>query len=891
MIRDCKVNHMVNPLGFELTRPVFTWKGEQDQYRLVIAADEDLTDIVYDSGMTGLNPLCTRPELKPEPCTRYYWSVGGETQWFETARGEEPWKGRWITCDRKEARHPVFSKTIVPKKEVASARLYICGLGLYEAFLDGEKIGCEHFAPFCNDYNTWVQYQTNDITRMLGKESVLSVLLGNGWYGGRFGFRSGPGGKPFFGDDWKLIAEVHIRYSDGTREIIGTDESWEVTRSTITFSNIYDGEHVDDTLPDLPAVPAAPARPPEGKLTARKSVPVTVHEEITVKEIIRTPAGEQVLDMGQNLAGLFRIRVRMPRGEKLHLQFGEILQEGNFYRENLRTAKAEYIWISDGEERILEPRFTYYGFRYVKVTGTEVKPEDFTALAVYSEIPAIGRLTTGNQKINQLISNTIWSQKGNFLDVPTDCPQRDERMGWTGDAQVFAPAACYLTDSAAFYHKYLTDMNHEQAVREGAVPNVIPSVGNTDSSAAWGDAATVIPWTLYQFTGDISLLESHYSGMTGWVDYCRKKYDDGSWLTRFHFGDWLALDGTDGPEGTRGGTDEGFVALGYLIRSARIVRDSAVILGKTGDAEKYGALADRLTEELHREYYSPGGRCCVDTQTAHLMTLAFRLHPNREKAAAGLANRLERSKGKLQTGFVGTPILCPALSQAGMHKDAYRLLLNEGYPGWLYAVNLGATTIWERWNSVLPDGTVAQNGMNSLNHYACGSIVEWIWKWAAGIEAAEPGFRKVRLHPIPSWQLRRLDAVYDSASGCYEVHWECVDDRHLKISVTVPYGCEAELTLPLSHEKAKWLCAGAYTYTYETTEPLCRALTTRMPLKTLLAEPEAAAVLGRVIPGLSRLPDSMQTMTLREAAAGFGGGRLGEEIFQKLDDMLAAIKV
>lgn len=889
MIRDCKVNHLTDPLGFDLGKPVFTWKGDREAYRLVVAADEALTRPVYDSGMTGLDPLCTRPDLVLEPRTRYYWSVGGQPAWFETAKLDEPWAGKWITCDRREPRHPVFSKKLPLRGEVASARLYICGLGLYEARLNGRKVGGEYFAPFCNDYCAWLQYQTYDITGLLDGEALLSVTLGNGWYGGRFGFRSRPDSKPFFGDDWKLIAEVRIRYADGSEDVIGTDETWEVTRSSITFSNIYDGEHRDDTLPPLPAVAAGLAEPPAGKLTARVSPPVTAHEVFPVREVIHTPAGEMVADFGQELTGIFRIRVRMPRGERLRLQFGEILQSGNFYRDNLRTAKAEYLWVSDGEEHILEPKFTFYGFRYMKIEGAELPPEDIQAVAVYSRIPAIGTLTTGNEKIDRLIANAAWGQKGNFLDVPTDCPQRDERMGWTGDAQVFAPTACYLTDCAAFYHKYLTDMNFEQAALGGAVPNVVPSFGDRDCSTAWGDAAAIIPWTVYQFTGDVSILEKHYGGMTGWADLCWQRYEAGTWLTQSHFGDWLALDGPDGPDGARGGTDEAFIAMAYLIRSSRIVRDTAKRLGRRDDAEVYEARARRLLTDLRQEYYSPNGRCCVNTQTAHLLTLAFDLHPAREKAAAALVDLLERSKGRLQTGFVGTPLLCPTLSGLGLHERAYKLLMNEEYPGWLYAVGLGATTIWERWNSVLPDGSIAQNGMNSLNHYAYGSIVEWLWKWAAGIEAAEPGFRNVKLHPIPNWQLRKLDACYDSAAGLYEIHWECLDAAHLKLSVTVPCGCEAELTLPYCADAVRRLGPGTYDFSYETTQPLRSFYSTQTSLRELLEEPRAAAILARVLPGIGQLPDSMRAMSLRQAAARFGGGRLGDEMFEKLDSMLEAI--
>lgn len=686
---------------------------------------------------------------------------------------------------------------------------------------------------------------------------------------------------------------MRIRYADGREDVVGTDESWQVTRSGITFSGIYDGERVDETLPPVQSVPATLADAPKGKLTARLSPPLTVHEQLPVREILHTPAGETVLDMGQNMAGIFQMRVHIPKGKTLHLQFGEILQDGNFYRENLRMAKAEYIWISDGAEHILKPHFTFYGYRYVKVEGTDVQPEDFTALAVYSQVPAIGTLKTGNPLINQLISNTTWGQKSNFLDVPTDCPQRDERMGWTGDAQVFAPTACYLTDCGAFFHKYLTDMNLEQALLHGAVPNVVPCVGDLRSSAAWGDAATVIPWTMYQFTGDVSLLKTHYDGMTGWVDYCRKQYDAGTWLTQFHFGDWLALDGSVSSDATRGATDEGFIALAYLIRSARLTAEAAEILGKEEDVKRYHTLVDRLLRNLHKEYYSPSGRCCVDTQTVHLLTLAFDLHPNREKATAALENRLEWSKGKLQTGFVGTPLLCPTLSALGFHDQAYKLLLNEDLPGWLYAVKMGATTIWERWNSVLPDGHISPAGMNSLNHYAYGSIVEWLWRWAAGLEILEPGFKKVKIHPIPNWKLKTLDAVYNSASGTYEVHWQCLDTNHLRIEVVIPYGCTAELILPSAPESAytagRVLSTGSYEFIYETTEPLRTIYSTNMPLKALLAEPEVKAVLNRMIPGLNQLPESLHGMTLHQVAAQFGGGGLEKE-FQKLDTLLEAIE-
>ena len=905
-ITDCKVNQLNDPLGFDLGRPSFSWKVTgaagrfQTAARLLICTDAAMACPVYDSGFAGLDSLCVQPELTLSPRTCYYWAVTVRTDAgeecvsdvhrFETAKMDELWQARWIGCDRSEPRHPVFSKTVTPGADLAAARLYVCGLGLYEVSVNGTKAGEEYFAPFCNDYHSWLQYQTYDLTGLFTGESELSVLLGNGWYGGRFGFASGPEGKPYYGDDWKLIAELHLTYADGREEVIGTDESWQVTRSTITFSNLYDGEQADLTLPSLPPVAAVPADAPAAPLTARKSVPVTVHEQFAVAEVLHTPAGETVLDMGQNLTGIFRLKVHIPRGEAVHLQFGEIMQGGCFYRENLRSAKAEYRWISDGQPHVLEPKFTFYGYRYVKVTGIpNFRAEDFTALAVYSHIPEIGSMTTGHPLVNRLILNCMWGQKDNFLDVPTDCPQRDERMGWTGDAQVFAPTACYFADCTAFYDKFLTDMGHEQRALGGMIPHVIPSIGIHDCACVWGDAAVIIPWTVYRASGDRAFLSRHFDMMAAWLDFVSCRYEKGTWLTQFHFGDWLALDGPGGGDGVRGGTDEAFIALAYLTHTARLTAKAAAVLGKADAEEKYLALADRALAHLHREYFSPSGRCCVNTQTAHLLTMAFDLHPNREKATEGLLDRLDWTGGKLQTGFVGTPLLCPVLSRRGHHKAAYKLLLNEELPGWLYAVKLGATTIWERWDGVLPDGTISPTGMCSLNHYSYGSVAQWLWEWAAGIECLSDGFRTVKLHPVPSWHLGRLDAAYDSAAGRYEVHWACVDRNHLTVSVTVPFGCTAELELPLAPDSAytagRTLSPGQYSFTYETTEPLYTTFHTGMTVHDLLTEPKVAAELIKLMPNAPSLPTFVAANPLRQVAAHLGSA------LDELDRTLADIPI
>ena len=472
-----KVNHLRNPLGFEMKRTAFSWKikealgKRQKDARVMVAADPQMKELLYDSGFdAGADSLCFRAQMELKPRTRYYWTVmvrtdageeeTGAVQWFETAKREEPWKAEWITCGSAEKRHPYFEKRISPKKDVEKARLYISGLGLYEAYFIPQKdeaagepvrIGQEYLTPYCNDYNEWVQYQTYDVTELVGEGGRLSVLLGNGWYKGKYGFWTKEE-KGFYGNEWKLRAELWITYTDGTQETIGTDETWTVRRSNITFSSIYDGEWRDDTLEELLPEKPVLCEPPRGELAERMSLPVTIHEVFEPVRLLRTPAGEQVFDLGQEITGIFSLRVSEPAGVRIHIQTGEILQNGNFYNENLRSAKSEYYYVSDGKEKELVPCFTFYGYRYVKVEGIkDLKKEDFRGLALYSDIEEKGSLHTGHELVNRLIENVRWGLQGNFLDVPTDCPQRDERMGWTGDAQVFSPTATYLKDTYAFY--------------------------------------------------------------------------------------------------------------------------------------------------------------------------------------------------------------------------------------------------------------------------------------------------------------------------------------------------------------------------------------------------------------------------------------------------------
>ncbi|RJS63144.1 alpha-L-rhamnosidase [Priestia filamentosa] len=840
-IYKLRTNHIENPLGFELNRLSLSWVTEaagststfQTEAQVQVALDEDFHHIIFDSGKKQeIDSLGYTPEVELQPRTRYYWrvtvwgnegdKVTSDSAWFETAKMNEPWRGQWITPDLDKDIHPLIRKTFSLPDNVVSARLYMCGLGLYEVEINGEKAGNEYLTPGFNAYEFWMQYQSYDITDLLmaGTNSI-GITLGNGWYKGRFGFDGGH--YELYGDRFAVIGEIIATLKDGTTVVIGTNQEWKCAPSPIIFSGIYDGEIYDANkglkdwsspgFDDRNWEQVRPMKVETERLQARISLPMQIKEERKPLKVIHTPAGETVLDMGQNMTGWMRFINRATKGQKLILQYGEILQDGNFYRDNLRTAKAEYIFISDGKEKIIQPRFTFYGFRYVKITGfdKDLNINDFTGCVLYSDIEEIGTIETSNPSVNQLFKNALWGQKGNFLDVPTDCPQRDERMGWTGDAQIFASTACYNMYSPAFYNKFMVDLHEEQKRIGGSVPFMVPTIkpegdngfitGN--GSSAWGDAATIIPWILYLHYGDKELLRKQFDTMKDWVDYIKKMDDESGavrlWRTGFHFGDWLALDGDD-PSGLTGATDPYYIASAYYCYSAQLTAKAAKILGKMDLAEEYSLLANEVRKAIVREYFTPDGRCAIDTQTALIVALYFDLVPEhyRARLVEDLKVKLRNNKMHLQTGFVGTPYFCNTLSANGASDYAYTLLLNDDYPSWLYGVKLGATTVWERWNSVLPDGSISDTGMNSLNHYAYGSIAEWMYRYMCGINPIEdsPGFRKIILRPQPYGKLKYAKASLNSASGYIESSWEIKEDGTLSFKFIIPFNTSADLLLP-----------------------------------------------------------------------------------------------
>lgn len=741
-----------------------------------------------------------------------------------------------------------------PAGEVGRATLYITGLGLYRAWLNGTRVGEDFLTPGWNDYDAYLRYQAYDVTGLLRVQNHLEVWLGQGWYMGRLGTDGGR--ENIWGDRYLLAARLEVVGRDGRVTVVESDESWLAARSNIVSGNIYDGEVRDDTLEMGTPLPCR--RVETGyRLVGRFSPPVRVQAECKPTLCI-TPKGERVLDFGQNMAGIIRFTGRLPRGATMRIQAGEVLQGGCFYRDNLRTARAEFIYTSDGQEKAVEPLFTFFGFRYARVEGLEtVRAEDFTALALSCDLAPTLRVETGHAKINQLMRNAFWGQRSNFLDVPTDCPQRDERLGWTADAQVFVNTACYQMDCKAFYRKYMRDLRAEQMLYyDGDVPMYCPSLKGTarPGGAVWADAATIIPWNIYMHYGDAALLAETYPLMR---DYTQRLIDADRTLggthvrfDRFTFGDWLAQDGMT-PQSLKGGTDDAFIQGIYYMHSVDLTGRAARALGKAGEAQAYAALAEGIRGALLDEYVSPAGNLTVDTQTGYALALYFDLYRNREKLLYGFRRRLQRDFYRITCGFTGTPLMLPALLDNGMADVAFRLLLSEQFPGWLYAVNLGATTIWERWNSLEADGRISGTGMNSLNHYAYGAVCEAIYSRIIGLANAAPGWTRARVAPHLDARLRFARLAFEAPSGPWQLGWEIGGDGTITLSLRVPKGAQADVALP-EHPQALQTTVGAgeYTWHWQPTRDLLHPFSVAGIVEDLLDNEEAAALLRTRVPAL-----------------------------------------
>jgi alpha-L-rhamnosidase len=878
-VNNLRLECLENPLGIDVTRPRFSWQiaseGRgvmQSAYQVQMAAMLSNLQrgiyLLWDSGKVASANSISVPyqgAAVPQSRQRYFWRVrvwdedGHPSAWSEPAWWEmgllegKEWSADWIEVgwdeDPKAFKPaPFFRRSFTLDQPAASARLYITAHGLYEAWLNGQRVGDQLFTPGYTPYDKMLQYQVDAVSGLLQQgENVVGAILGDGWLRGKvYVFDS----RNVYGDRLGLLALLKIKTGDGNWVTIGTDEQWKSATGPILKSDMKDGEIYDARL-EMPGWCSAGfaagekwkavrvANHPKNNLVASMGVPVRRKETFT-PVVLKTPNGDTVLDFGQNLAGVVHFKVRGPAGTTIRLRHGEALDKhGNFTVANLVGGspatldkkpfqEVRYTLKGEGVEEY-EPHFTVHGFRYVQVKGYpgEISAEDFQSTAIYSDMPVTGRFECSDPLINRLHQNVEWSMKSNFLDLPTDCPQR-ERAGWTGDAQIFAPSASFLMDTRAFFRKWLKELAIEQAP-DGMVGNFVPNpyrlvkdraavlFKKLDGSSGWGDAAVLIPWALYGAYGDVRLLEEQYGSMKAWVDYqasrarrvkWTKKLNPNYWFSRtyrnrqkyiwdngYHWGEWLEP-GVSLFSNIIHAMFLGYpaVASAYFAHSADLLAQTAALLGKEEDAKKYASLAGKVKKVYTREFIGQDGRMKPDKQASYVRALAFDLVPEKLKPAVveRLVRLIREAGNHIGTGFLSTVFLCPVLAENGRLDVAYDLLMQKTIPSWLYPVTKGATTIWEAWEAIKEDGTLMQV---SLNHYSPGAVVNFLHRAVAGIVAAEPGYRRIAIHPQPGGGLTSASATYQSVYGLIASKWE-IENGILRLAATVPANTRALVTLP-----------------------------------------------------------------------------------------------
>ncbi|MFV0468966.1 MAG: family 78 glycoside hydrolase catalytic domain [Dysgonomonas sp.] len=824
-------------MGLDIKQPRFTWVLQSNErnvcqtaYKLMVYDDDTL---IWDSGkiLSDSSVLIAYKGPKLNSNTNYSWTVkiweNKQENFVESIKAffhtglldSSEWTADWIspgfTEDSIKRASPYLRKAFKTKadKKVKKATVFITAHGMYEAYINGARVGESHYTPGWTSYHKRKQYQTYDVSDLIKRNNVISIMLASGWYRGTIGFS---GKRNYYGRDVALLAQLEIEYEDGVKERIVSDSSWKSSTGEIRYSEIYNGEIIDfrqekenwmltsynDSSWDR--VKVQDFR--KDQLVSTYNEPVKQQEIFTPIQIFTTPKGEQVIDFGQNFTGWVRAKVQGNPGDTIRLSHAEVLdREGNFYTANLRSAKAQQIYVlKDNKTTTLHPYFSWQGFRYVKVEGISktINPNDFEGVALYSDMATTGNFSTSQPMINRLQSNIEWGQKSNFLEIPTDCNQRNERLGWTGDIQIFARTATYNMRVHNFLVKWLVDLRAEQSP-EGEIPSYIPDLGSNKNRAGWADVATIVPWTLYVVYGDKRVLEKQYISMKAYVESIRRVTNDDLWDKASTFGDWLAYSPLDKKEKFPR-TSKLIIAQSYYANSVNILAKTAHVLGFEDDAQEYNDLYKRVKEAFAKAYIDKNGDLTSQSQADYIISLDFDMIPVEFKQQI-VEKFVEQLKyfGHFTTGFLATPPLCHVLTKYGYSDLAYELLEREEYPSWLYPITKGATTFWERWNGIMPDGSFQKDKpqSNSFNHYAHASIGDWMYRKMVGIDTYEDersvGYKHIKIEPIPGGTIKQVEATLQTYYGVIGVAWK-IENKKFALNVEIPVNTKATIFLPAS---------------------------------------------------------------------------------------------
>jgi len=827
-VERLRADRLNAPIGIDHA-PALSWTLRSDARNVVQKAfrvqlsNDGFNSLVWDSG--EINSSESIEYILPyelESVRAYHWRVwvsdGTQSTWSDPSRfvtafmTPAGWgSARFISADDA----PDSSKaTYVSTKfqvdgTVKSAYVFSTALGVYQLLLDKKHASADELAPGWTSYRKHLLYQTNDVTDLLTQgEHEIGGFIGVGWYKGQMGHH---GLNHHYGDKTAFLMKMLIQYEDGRTQTLQTGEAWRGWDTPILFSDIYNGEQYDARMGfeherDVDIVDCDMSI-----LSAQAACRVQVMKEIPALDLFVTPKQETVVDFGQNLAGWVRFQASGAINDVIELQLFEALNsDGNVYTENLRGARQTiHYTIGQAGNIDFQPHFTFMGFRYAhvkKYPGTLAK-EAFTSCAVYSQMEETGEFECSNPLLNRLWKNIQWGMRSNFVDVPTDCPQRNERLGWTGDAQVFCRTACLIMDTSAFFSKWLIDLSADQTP-EGGVPHVVPDIltpyvnenidrllsKGTHSAAAWADCSVIMPWNVFMAFGNKRILEQQYLSMRAWVEFMRSHADGCVWTYGLQFGDWVALDAEEGSY--FGATPSDLTCAAYYARSTELLAKTADVLDHQVDRKIYNKLHENIVKDFGSRFFDKAGNMTAQTQTAHVLALHFNLTPEKYQAMTvrTLMELIRDKGGHLSTGFIGTPYIAYALSENGAIADAYSLLLQEDYPSWLYQVKAGATTVWEHWDGIKPDGTMWSADMNSFNHYSYGAIGDWMFSNVAGINAVEPGYKRSMIHPRPNKALQHAKASLETVYGLISSEW-AYDNETLIYRISVPANTSAEIIL------------------------------------------------------------------------------------------------